>query len=339
MANICLKILFQADKLESCQTIFNNIYNSSPPLSIYPASERVTYLYYLGRYHFASTNFFEAQLALQKAYDDTPTNPACMSQRRLILIYLIAANLLLGRFPSAAIYTLPEAHGLRARFEPITRAIRKGDLESFRRIMNLDLSHEHAAWFSHYRMFYQIGNYCEVYVWRSVFRKVFLLTGQQGTTERSAPTIDLHAVLLVFQYFERRAHMTPAMAQQDAGPGRRHITFVLQDFTPQGYVDPDFEGLDVTPYIKTPDILEMESICGSLIMQGFLNGFISHKSKRFAITGARKAGNALKAGFPNIWEVISKRKSQDVPGWRKEALSEAAGGGVIRLAGARPAGS
>jgi tetratricopeptide (TPR) repeat protein len=339
MANICLKILFQAEKLESCQTIFNNINNSSPPLHIYPASERVTYLYYLGRYHFANTNFYEAQLCLQKAYDDSPSNAACVSQRRLILIYLIAANILLGRFPSAAIYTLPEAYGLRGRFEPITRAIRRGDLESFRRITNLDLSHEHAAWFSKYRMFYQLGNYCEVYIWRSLFRKVFLLTGQLGATIKSAPTIDLNAVLLAFQYFERRSHMTAAMAQQDQGPGRRHISFVLQDFTPRGYVDPDFEGLDVEPYTKTYDILEMESICSSLIVQGFLNGYISHKSKRFAIIGARKGGGPLRAGFPNIWETISKRKNQNVQGWRKEALSEAGGGGVIRLAGARPAGS
>ncbi|KAF2703156.1 hypothetical protein K504DRAFT_444386 [Pleomassaria siparia CBS 279.74] len=344
MANICLRILFQADKLESCQTIFDNIYNSSPPLSIYPASERVTYLYYLGRWHFAETNFYEAQLALQEAYDHSPSSPSCKSQRRLILIYLIASNILLGRFPSTAIYTLPEAHDLRARFEPLTRAIRRGDLETFRRITDLDLSHEHAAWFIHYRIFYQLGNYCEVYVWRSLFRKVFLLSGQQGATERSAPTIDLHAVLVAFQYFERRAHMTPGMAHADAGPGRRHITFVLQDFTPppsSGYIDPDFDGVDgLTPYIKTPDILEIESICGSLVMQGFLNGFISHKSKRFAITGARKAGSALLAGFPNIWEVISKRKSQDVHGWRKQALSDTGGGGgVIRLSGARPAGS
>lgn len=342
MANICLKILFQCEKLENCQMIFDNIQNSSPPLHIYPASERVTYLYYLGRFHFADTDFYAAQLALQKAYDDSPIDSSCISQRRLILIYLIAANMLLGRFPGEEVYTRPEARGLRERFEPLARCIRKGDLETFRRITNLDLSYEHASWFSHYRMFYQLGNYCEIYLWRSIFRKVFLLTGKQGDTEKSAPTLDLSAVLAAFRYFEKRALMTPSMAQADAGPGRRHITFALAEFTPPataGYIDPDFEGLpDVKPYIHMQDILEIEAICGSLITQGFLNGYISHKSKRFAITGARKGGGPLKAGFPNIWETIKKRNGDEVHGWKKGMGNEGMGT-VVRLAGARPAGS
>ena len=104
--------------------------------------------------------------------------------------------------------------------------------------------------------------------------------------------------------------------------------------------DPDFEDVeDIEPYIKTTDILEIESICGSLIMQGFLNGFISHKTKRFAITGTRRAGSALKAGFPNVWEVIKSKNEEEVSGWVKTMSNEGGGGGVVRLAGARPAGS
>jgi tetratricopeptide (TPR) repeat protein len=339
MANICLKILFQCEKLDNCEMIFNNIQNSSPPLRYYPASERVTYLYYLGRFQFACTNFYEAQLCLQKAYEDCKRE--FLGQRRLILIYLIAANILQGRFPTRTVYTRPEARGLRERFEPLTMAIRKGDLESFRRITNLDLSHEHASWFSRYQIFYQLGNYCEIYVWRSVFRKVFLLTGKQGETDRSAPTIDLNAVLAAFQYFERRLLMSPSMAQADAGPGRRHISFILSDFTAPasaGYIDPDFEGVEgIEPYVEKTDYLEIESICGSLIMQGFLNGFISHRTKRFAITGARRTGGALNAGFPNIWQVISGKHDDNVPGWRIHELTS--GGNVVRLASARPAGS
>lgn len=341
MANICLRILFQCEKLENCQTFFSNIQNSSPPLHIYPASERVTYLYYLGRFKFATTNFYASQLCLQRAYDECPTDPSCIPQRRLILIYLITANMLLGRLPTPAAYDRPEAQGLESRFSALARAIRKGDLESFRRITNLDLSHAHAPWFIRHRIFYQLGNYCEVFVWRSLFRRVFLLTGQQGTTERSAPTIDLHAVLATFQYLEHRALMSASMAQANSIPGRRHISFVLADTTPpasSGYVDPDFEGLDVKPYIKTRDMMEIESICGSLILQGFLQGFISHRNKKFAITGARRAGGALKAGFPNIWDTIARREGVDVQGWKKD-LGDGGSGNVVRLAGARPAGS
>jgi hypothetical protein len=343
MANICLKILFQTEKLENCQTIFNNIQNSSPPLHIYPASERVTYLYYLGRFQFATTNFYGAQLCLQAAYDQSPSSPTCIRQRRLILIHLIASNILLGRLPSPSLWTLPEARNLRVRFEPLTTAIRRGDLESFRRITKLDLSYDHASWFAHNRMFYQLANYCEIYVWRSVFRRVFVLTNtlsQERIDAGVAATIDLNAVLAAFLYYERRALKSESMAQADGGPGRRHISMIFHSQEPAasaGYIDADFADTELKPYIRMPDYLEIESICTSLIMQGFLNGWISHKSHRFAIRGAKKARSAVKAGFPNIWQTIKAGSTDQVQGW-KTTVGNTGMGGVIELSGARAAG-
>jgi hypothetical protein len=153
MANICLKILFQADKPESCETIFKNITNSSPPLHMYPKPEQVTYLYYLGRYHFANTDFYAARLVLDQAYDLSSKLPQYIKQRRLLLIYLIASNLILGRLPTQHIYTLPEAEGLRDIFDPIAKAIKSGNLEKFRRITNPDLSGRTAAWLMKFSIF------------------------------------------------------------------------------------------------------------------------------------------------------------------------------------------
>lgn len=341
MANVCLKILFQADKIDNCQTIFKNITQNSPPLDFYPASERVTYLYYLGRALFAGTHFYQAQLALQKAYDDCTTHESCRKQRRLILIYLISANIILGRFPTDEVYSRPEAQGLWDIFSPFTEAIRKGDLETFRRITKLDLSFEHAGWLFRRRILMQFQMYCEALVWRSLFRKVFLLAGQQGATERSAPTLDLNVVLAACTYLEKRAQMPAAMAQQDGGPGRRHISFVLQDFTPRGWVHPEFEGLGLEPYIYAPKLDEIECICASLVTQGFLHGYISHKSKRFAIQGVKKAGSAVKAGFPSVSQIIKAENVQAggdrVEGWVTEM--QRIGGNVVRLAGAKLAGS
>jgi len=90
-------------------------------------------------------------------------------------------------------------------------------------------------------------------------------------------------------------------------------------------------------------MLEIESIVSSLIEQGFLNGFISHKLKKFGIQGARQKG-ALQAGFPNVWEVVKSRNSDEVPGWKKETAPTVLGqtlgpGMVVNLSGARPVGS
>lgn len=343
MANICLKILLQADKPESCETIFRNIMNSSPPLHIYPAAEQVTYLYYLGRCHFARTDFYSAQLVLEKAYQDCHGAPQFSKQRRLILVYLVAANLILGRFPNNEIYNWPEAKGFRDVFEPITHAIRKGDLEAFRRITSLDLTHPSAEFLIHYRIFYQIGNYCEVLVWRSLIRRVFFLTGAQGTGTQAAAFVELNALLSIFRFLEARARIkNAAVAAQDLGPGRRNFGHLYNDHastTRSTYVDPDFEGMEeVEPYNHEMDELEVESICGSLITQGLLNAYISQKSQRLAISGARRPEGPLKFGFPTPWQVIQSKNSNDVLGWVKEAATQGQGQ-VVRLSGARPAGS
>ena len=44
-ANACLKVLFASQKLRNAQQVFLSIDAQSPALSLYPAAQRVTYLY------------------------------------------------------------------------------------------------------------------------------------------------------------------------------------------------------------------------------------------------------------------------------------------------------
>jgi hypothetical protein len=357
MANICLRILLQAGKPESCETIFRNIMNSSPPLHIYPAPERVTFLYYLGRYQFAHTGFYSAQLVLQEAWDQCSTSIKYYKQRRLILIYLVASNLILGRFPSESIYELDEAEGFREGFAPVIQAIRKGDLEAFRRITKLDFSHPSSSFLLRHRIFYQIGNYCEVLVWRSLTRKIFLLTWQPDAQEEDEPepvlqpgeqpkekekkaaSFPLDALLLAFRFLEDRArNKTAAMSAQDLGPG--HFALAIQDLhVPANptYIDPDFDGADdLAPRSHEMDMLEIECICASLITQGLMNGYVSRTSMAVALSSVtKKAG--LDNAFPNPWVNAKSRNTDDVLGWKKEAGNMGAGQ-VVHLSGARPVG-
>lgn len=351
MANTCLRILQQAGKPESCETIFRNIMQSSPPIGIYPAPERVTFLYYLGRYQFANTKFYAAQLVLQQAWNQCSRDPRFYKQRRLILIYLVASNLILGRFPTESIYQLAEAKGFREAFTPVTQAIRKGNLEKFRRITALDFSHPSADFLLHHRIFYQIGNYCEVLVWRSLARKVFLVTEQPGQEQQQsmqfgqavngtkASSLDLNALLAAFQWLETRAkNKNAATTALDQGPGNRPFGQVFQDMhpTPQStYIDPDFEGVDgLTPYNHEVDMLEIECICASLITQGLMNGYIARTSAKVVLAGMNKG---IDHGFPKPWEVVRSRNSDDVQGWKKDG-GNVGGGQVVHLSGARPVG-
>ena len=332
IANICLKIFFQCRKTRNATQIFENIYNLSPPLSSYPKRERVTYLYYLGRFYFQNSHFYRAQLALQRAYDEAPARRECVRQRRHILVYLIASNIILGRFPSQALLGRPEARGLAERFLPICMAIRKGDLASFRR--HLDFHGEHADWFLHFRILLQLKNRCEVLVWRSLVRKTWILNGTRPDLSdpnvRAPPTVNIGDLITLFTYLEKRANSTASE-----------------------YTDPDFQDIEYHDEHdgEVYDSTALESILSSLIDQGLLGGFFSHKAQKFAITGARMKGSILAAGFPQAWDVLKARAEEgemgeevEVPGWKRDGVGGFAGvqagpGMVFNLSGARPVGA
>ncbi|KAH0285751.1 hypothetical protein KCU62_g7278, partial [Aureobasidium sp. EXF-3399] len=202
------------------------------------------------------------------------------------------------------------------------RYIAKGDLVGFRR--HLDIGSEHYAWFSGYRLDLQLRNRCEVFVWRSICRKTFVLYGDPGNPEaRKAPTFDLKDVLAIFRWQETIYATSPGASQ------------------PDNYIDPDFVGVVDEPIgedaLDLPDMNNIHSKMTALIHQGLLGGYISFSREKFAIQGAKLKG-ALAAGFPNAWKTVEARADDEVPGWKLETTGPAFGGGVVRLSGARPVG-
>lgn len=309
IANLCLKILFQCRKTRNATQIFENIYNLSPPLSAYSKRERVTYLYYLGRFLFGNSHFYRAQMALQYAYDESPARPECARQRRHILVYLVASNMVLGRFPSDALLNRPEAHGLRERFLPLCFAIRAGDLGAFQQHLAFD--GPNADWFLHFRILLQLRNRCEPLVWRSLIRKTWILNGTRPPPDsKVTPQTTLDDLVAAFTW------------------AYKHSTTPSNDYT-----DPDFYGVDYgdTGSDEIVDATAIESKLSSLIDQGLLNGFIAHKQAKFAITGVKaKGGDILAAGFPQPWGLLKAKAERfgedEVPGWKKQQ----AGGGAVR---------
>ena len=341
-ANLCLKLFFHCKKLRSAEQIFGNIYQQSPPLGRFPASQRVTFLYYLGRYLFANSHFYRAQIALQAAYDQC--HGRCINQRRLILNYLITSNIILGRFPASELFARPEAAGLIEKFEPIRTAIVKGDLAAFRRCTDIDSAH--AEWFISKRILLQISNRCEIFVWRSLARRTFMISGTQGDAiNKRAPTLALQDMLTLARFLESKQlklsnglPMPNGLVNGNVDAAHSHM-----NLESPGYVDPDLADAveDQPPLLPTMDIVE--SIIASLIEQDLLHGFLSHSSHRFAITGAKNAV-PLKVGFPPIWDVVSAKADKEVPGWVREEkkapdLAGFGPGMVVNLSGARPAGA
>lgn len=315
----------------------------SPPLRLYPASQRVTYLYYLGRFHFSNNHFYRAQLCLQEAYNQC--HARCIGQRRLILIYLIGTNLIVGRFPSKVFLSRPESAGILEKFAPIAKAIRKGDISAFKRSLGPDSGNE--KWLFRKGLLLPLLSRAEVLVWRSLARRVFLITYQvpSDPNSRKAPTLDLNHLVVAAQYCQKILEGWTRPRVSTAS-----LFGEVPDLVPPEYGPHQLSAHQGVVYGNLqPDLAEIEAIVANLVQQGLLHGFVSHNLARFAILGAKQKGGALKAGFPPPWEIIKKRaeenmkevRSTEVPGWKREERTGLAfGGGVVNLSGiARPVGS
>ncbi|KAL4865390.1 hypothetical protein BDV12DRAFT_200137 [Aspergillus spectabilis] len=415
MANLCLKLLFQCGKLRNAEQMFASITAQSPPLKHFPASQRVTYLYYLGRYLLSNNLFFPAQIALQSAYDQC--HRQAVNQKRLILTYLIACNIILGRFPSQDLLQRPEAEGLVDKFVPLRQLIARGDYIAFREHLT---NSPNTEWFARKGILLPLRNRCEILVWRSLARKVFIHGGfhgePQGQAQRGPPPFLYLTKLEAAVRWLKAQHQSPISATSfatnphksanDTQYGSQVVSvapdpdFVNLDhpitneppnppllskyadyLCPSAYFsstgqsllnqnnslidgapDSNYTSYDLNPYTEppypnsdpansSPLMREIESILASLLTQGLMRGYLTHKNPRFAIPGARLRG-ALPTGFPNVWQTIYAREKEDtgVPGWVKPPPGMAFGGGgaapaglagggrVVNLSGAKPVG-
>ena len=241
--------------------------------------------------------------------------------------------MILGRFPSRTFISRPEAVGLLEKFVPISNAIQKGDMAAFKHALGPESGNQ--EWFFCRGVFLPLLYRCEVLVWRSLARRVFLLTYQFPTdpNSRKAPTLEVSHVVAAAQYCQKLlegwvpnpASYSNHLMPPPGGPKRLRA----QEGTIYGN--------------KMPNAIEIEAMLSSLLQQGFLHGFISHNQEKFAILGAKLRGGPLNAGFPAVWEVLKARaeregRGSEVPGWVQ--TERKGGGNVINLTGiARPVGS
>lgn len=348
-ANLALKLFFQCRKTRLANQLITNITQHSPPLELYPASQRVTYLYYLGRYFFSNTHFYLAQCSLQAAYNQC--HAQCINQRRLILIYLISSNMILGRFPSRPFMSRPEAAGILEKFTPIVKAIKLGDLIAFKRSLGPEGGNE--KWFFDKGILLPLLYRCEPYVWRSLARRVLCLTYQWpfDPNSKKAPTLNLVDLVTAAQYCQKvlEGWERPVDSTAFMQSGRTHTNTMFM--TAPDLIKPPPGTVKISANVgviwgsKMPDMLDIEAIVASLVQQGLLRGFISHIQGKFAILGAKQRGGPLNAGFPTIWEVIKDRAEKEghgneVPGWVTGDSTEFTSGGIVNLTGiARPAGA
>ncbi|KAK7755612.1 hypothetical protein SLS62_002548 [Diatrype stigma] len=321
--------------------VFTKITQNSPPLSFYPAAQRVTYLYYLGRFHFINNHFRRAARCLQEAYLQTPAR--FQKHRTQILTYLIPCNLLLGRLPSEQLLARPEARAqLAPVFVPLARAVRAGSFPGLQRAVAA-----HEGWLLRKGLLLTLTYRLRALVWRSFTRRVFLLTYapsaddadaggaiDQETDSRKAATLELEHLLVAAQFVQRRLegwYVPPSphinnhnhKGRQGSGSGINPMLLkaIINNNSraaEQSHGDSS-TSTTLVPPPRGPKVLRpdeglvwgnmpitaehIEAVVAGLVAQGLLNGFVAHAQARFAVIGARAKGSAVAAGWPVVADV------------------------------------
>lgn len=265
-----------------------------------------------------------ASLCLQEAYLQTPS--ALQTHRKLILTYLIPANIMLGRFPSQTLLSRPEAATLSPVFVPIMAAVRKGNFIDFQQAIAA-----HEDWLHRKGLLFTFMYRLRPVVWRSFIRRIFLLTfepPQGNDNPRAAPTLNLVDVFVAATYVQKRLEgyvpssgrpqpqsRAPSnslfmMAVQNnvAGEAGPTSTLVLPPGARPRALRPS-EGLFWGNLPVT--MKEVEGVVAALAAQGLMHGFLAHSSARFAIMGAKKGGGPLAAGWPNVARSVQERLEEE----------------------------
>ncbi|OHE94321.1 PCI domain-containing protein [Colletotrichum orchidophilum] len=330
-ANLVLKLLFACRRTHLAKQIFTNISTNSPPLSFYPASQRVNFLYYLGRFNLANCHFLRAALCLEEAYLQIP--PPLTSHRALVLSYLVPCNFLLGRLPSQLLLSRPEASALVPVYQPLIQAIRKGDFVLFQHTLA-----QHEKYLFDKGLLLVLTHRLRPLLWRSLSRRTFLLTYSPGqddanpsNTNRRAATMDLADLHTTSKYLQHRLEgYIPSKSPSSFAPSTASPAFLkaVSHDAASTLVPPPGGPKKLRPneglvWGNSPvEMDDVEMNVSVLIQLGFMHGFIAHSQGRFAVMGATKKSPVL-AGWPTPWTAIRERQYEEdldldhVPGWVK----------------------
>jgi hypothetical protein len=145
-----------------------------PPLSAFPRSHQVAFLYYTGVIHFLDEDYPAAEEHLTAAYN--LCHHAASKNIQLILTYLIPTKLLTAHsLPSAAL--LASSPALARLFAPVAAAIRAADLTAF--TAALERGEEE---FVRRRIYLTLERGRDI-ILRNLFRRVFLAGGVEAAAK------------------------------------------------------------------------------------------------------------------------------------------------------------
>ncbi|CAI4228604.1 unnamed protein product [Auanema sp. JU1783] len=182
MTNQLFRIYFRIDKLNLLKPLIRAIDNSGPLYHEFSMADKVTYKYFLGRKAMFDSDLPLAEESLSYAFRNCP--PESMTNKRLILIYLIPVKMFLGHMPSPFLlhkYQLDDFHD-------VVEAVKDGNLGKLDRALA-----DHEDFFIQCGIFLMLEKLRGI-TFRTLFKKI--------STILNTNMIPLGAFLCILKYLK-----------------------------------------------------------------------------------------------------------------------------------------
>ncbi|KAA8914493.1 hypothetical protein FN846DRAFT_926467 [Sphaerosporella brunnea] len=314
LGNCLFRLYYKLNETSMIPTLQDHITAGQLPLS-YPYFRNptlCTFFYYRGISLLRSCAFISAHQALQDAY--SICHPGYISHRRKILIPLLASSILSGLFPRPELFNRPESPDLAELFLPLCYAIQKGDFRAFRHAMGIEgPARWKYTWWEENRLLHILEGRANILLWRSLIRKIWLLTCSPQQKQQIVRIDDILACAVALHRKE----------PHDIGPA--------PSSDPHGVADPASWWFQDSGGLRL-DRIQVEGIVLSLVDQKLIRGYMLRQSGgQSTWLVLSKTGNP----FPSLYQTLLAR--QPVPG--ASASRQLAGGGrVVRMNGVKEIG-
>lgn len=196
LANLSFRAYFKLNNIRLCETVLGSVQNAllmnrrnqdgaESGEECYPIAERVTYRFYLGQLRLIQHSVHAAAEHLRWAFDHC-TRRHRHNQRK-ILISLIAAYLILGRYPSRALLT---RFDLEERFGALLQHHRLGGGAGVERDLRA-----HRDWLRSRGLYLILNEKLVLGVWRNLLRRCLRISRALIPQSSAPPTLQIASLV------------------------------------------------------------------------------------------------------------------------------------------------
>ncbi|KAG2174529.1 hypothetical protein INT44_006792 [Umbelopsis vinacea] len=186
VTNLAFKLYFKLRQIRMCRTFISQLAKENVQIEAFPKSQQVTYRYYIGRYYLFESQVRKAERELDIAFRKCTRHAT--RNKRLILIYLISARMVLGTFPRPELLA---KYNLMDKYQTLCTAIKQGNLSGYQYHLE-----RHMPTLLREGTYIMLKERVKVVIWRCLFRRVYVLLREPGKT----PILPFNQCLIALQF-------------------------------------------------------------------------------------------------------------------------------------------